>query len=152
MDANVRKVRAHMARLNFLSDELEKRASLTISVSYLADFFDIIQKIEDLIGEECSFLSDNIETYGLSEVYTSSLRLRVKQAISFFTEAYAKELGLEQVNITLDGLRDRMLKDRRGDLLRANDHYDRASREVLQILFAESWPPIETLRTIRSTL
>lgn len=136
MDATVRKVRAHIARLNVLAAELDElyKGSSLIPNSYLADFQDIIAQIGAMIGEKCSFLSDYVATNLGHDVYTASLRLRVKQAISFFNEAYAKELGFEQVNITLDGLRDRILKDRCADLLRANGHFDRAVNQATLVL------------------
>jgi transposase len=38
------------------------------------------------------------------------------------------------VNVTLEGLRDETLKDRCGDLLRGNDHYDRALNQATLVL------------------
>jgi hypothetical protein len=90
-------LRAHIGRLKILASALEERVnkSSIMSVSYVVDFKDIIEKIGHVIGEECSFLSDNIGSFSdNSNVYTSSLRPHVRQAIAFFNEAYAKELDL----------------------------------------------------------
>jgi len=132
MDEKIQKLRAHIARLNLLARALEDRTFSGVEISYRDDFQDIIRRLGALLGEDISFLSNHLE--GFTEVDTKMLALRVKQAIAFFNECYAKELGLEQVNITLDGLRDRVLKDRCGDLLRATDHYDRAVNQATLIL------------------
>jgi hypothetical protein len=139
LETKVRNLRAHIARLAVLEKEISGLINQDpnwVSDSYHDDFRDIIKRIGDLAGDDYSFLSDNIVYYGTDEVQIQSLMIRLRQAISFVNEAFGKELGLEQVNLTLDSLKDHELKERCGDLLRANDHYDRAVNQATLVLEA----------------
>jgi hypothetical protein len=133
MDERVRKFRGHIARLHVAARMLDEIGYSSISKSYRTNFEDIINQISTTLGDNLSFLSGDIG-YSGSDVDTTVLKVRVRQAIAYLNEAYAKELGLEQVNVTLDSLKDPILKERCTDLLRAHDHYDRAVNQATLVL------------------
>ena len=138
LDEKARRLRAHVARLDVLVHMLEeqrKRSTSSVSNAYKYDFEDIVEQIGKLLNEDFSFLAKNIANFGgPGDVTVESLALRVRQADSFLKEACAKELGLEQINITLDSMKDPILRDRCNDLLRAHDHYDRAVNQATLVL------------------
>ena len=71
---------------------------------------------------------------GKKRFRSNLLIIRIRQALSFVNETFAKELGLEQVNLTLDNLKDVELKSRCADLLRAHDHFERAVNIATTVL------------------
>jgi uncharacterized protein (TIGR02391 family) len=132
-----RKLRSHIARLTVLEKEISgliDQDPSWVSDSYHDDFRDIIKRISDLMSDDFSFLSNNLVYYGQNEVQTQSLIIRLRKAVSFVNEAFGKELGLEQVNVTLDNLKDDELKSRCADLLRAHNHFERAVNIATTVL------------------
>jgi uncharacterized protein (TIGR02391 family) len=83
--------------------------------------------------DDLTFLRSNTVLEG-SGVQVTSFRLKVTQAITYLQEAYGVELGIEETNMILESLKDKTLLARCGDLLTADDHFDRAVNQATQVL------------------
>lgn len=107
--------------------------SLMTDRSFYDDFVNTIRSIQNLIDDDISFLSADIR---VSSDYVNGevLKARISQAIVYLTELLAEELGLAQTELILNSLRDNQLRARCGDLLLAEENFDRAVSEATRVL------------------
>jgi hypothetical protein len=138
MDEKIRNLRAQLSRLRVAADHLEGEKG-PIDLAFLCDFIDIVNRVQNLLGNDISFLSAHI-AHG-SYVDSSVMRARTSQAVAYLTECYAEELGLAQTKRVTESLRDKQLRDRCVDLLIAEDNFDRAVSEATRVRMPQTFVP-----------